>query len=125
MSKLFAIYDSKANYYSPPISFKSRGEAIRSFSDTANSATKDNQIARHPSDFHLFEIADYDEETAHIELLESKINLGCAIEYIRDSFLSDYKATQSEIASKKKEEFSQQFTAAQHQSAFGDKQDDK
>ncbi len=57
----FAIYDSKSGVYSPPFFQITKGLAIRAFSDTA--ADQNNMIAKHPVDFTLFYLGDYDDNT--------------------------------------------------------------
>ena len=58
---------------------RSKGEAIRAFSNTVNSP--ESQFSKHPGDYTLFEIGEYDEETGTLIPHQSKISLGCAIEH--------------------------------------------
>ena len=50
---LFAVsvYDSAVGAYSPPIFAKSKGEAIRSFSDACNDSS--TAMSKHPQDYIL------------------------------------------------------------------------
>lgn len=59
---LYAVFDSAVGTFAPPMALRSRGEAIRSFTD----ACKDPQsvLARHPSQFRLFYLGEYDDSTA-------------------------------------------------------------
>lgn len=61
---IYALYDSKAMVYNRPFFFKNDAEAIRSFSDLCN----DHEClpGRHPGDFALLQIGEYDEQTAEI-----------------------------------------------------------
>lgn len=77
--RLFSIYDSKAECYLPPFHFKSRGEAIRSFSDTANDPK--SQLCRHPEDFTLFALGEYDDSDATFTTLKTPEPLGKALEF--------------------------------------------
>lgn len=79
MDKVFCVYDSKAETYLTPFVMRSRGEAIRGFSDVTNDPN--TQFAKHPGDFTLFEIGEWDSDSAKIAMYEAKQNLGVAIEF--------------------------------------------
>ncbi len=77
---VFAVYDSKAGYYSRPFMFQSRGEAIRAFTESANDAS--HQFCKYAADFTLFQVGTYDDQTGlHECVQEVMANLGKAIEY--------------------------------------------
>lgn len=76
--RLYSVYDSKTESYSSPLTCKSHGEALRQFADVAND--NNSNISRHPGDFSLFYIGDYDELRGTVCPLEANVNLGCAIE---------------------------------------------
>lgn len=78
-TKIFTVYDSKTQAYLPPFFTRSTGEALRMFETAANN--QDHQFCQYSSDYTLFEIGSYDDLTAQITMLESKISLGTAIEY--------------------------------------------
>lgn len=82
-TKIFTVYDSKAEAYMSPFYMQSTGAAIRAFSDTA--ADPSSQIAKHPSDYTLFEIGEFDDATAEISLLTAKKSLGVAVEFINQT----------------------------------------
>lgn len=48
---LISVRDLKAEFFSPPMLVRTKGEAVRTFSDAVNS--KDHQFAWHPEDFCL------------------------------------------------------------------------
>lgn len=77
--KTYVVYDSAAEAYGVPFFIRSKGEAVRGFAQ----AVKDpqTQINKHPADYTLFEIGEYDEISGEIKPYNAKINLGCAIEY--------------------------------------------
>lgn len=77
--KMFTVYDSKAVAFRLPMFFNSVGQAVRGFGDIARD--KENEIGRHPGDFTLMQIGDFDTETGAVTMLESKINLGSALEH--------------------------------------------
>lgn len=79
--KIFTVYDSKVEAYAQPFLMQSKGAALRAFSDTAND--KSTQYNKHPGDFTLFEIGEYDDSNAKLKNYEVKVNLGQANEFIK------------------------------------------
>jgi len=67
---MFSIRDSAADAYGRPFFMTSVGIAIRSFTDEINRVAEDNQIYKHPEDFDLFELGEFDDETGRIVLLD-------------------------------------------------------
>lgn len=55
-----SVYDSKVNAFSPPFCVKSRGEAIRSFTDAVRDTTLN--FHRHPADYRLFILGTWDDQ---------------------------------------------------------------
>lgn len=83
LHKIFSVYDSKTGAYCAPFFMKARGEALRSFSDTAMG--KDTLISSHPEDFTLFELGEYDDSCAKFTLYDTPVSLGVAIELLPKS----------------------------------------
>jgi hypothetical protein len=81
--KLFTVYDSKAEAYNQPFYMPSTGAALRAFEDSINDPQ--NSISQHPGDYTLFELGTFDPSNASIQLLDTRKNLGVAIEFVRDS----------------------------------------
>lgn len=79
--KMFTVYDSKSKLYMQPMFFQTTGMAARSFEDTVN--TKDHVFNNHPEDFTLFEIGVYDDNSAAVQMLDTPISLGVAVELIK------------------------------------------
>lgn len=75
---MFVIYDQAAEYFCPPFTSRSKGEAIRDFADTASQPG--NQINKSPADFTLFEIGTYNNSDASFKVFESKVSHGTALE---------------------------------------------
>lgn len=71
--KMFAIFDTKAGCYSTPFFMQNKGLAIRAMQDMA----MDNRtvINKHPADFVLFLLGEFDDNTGVIEKLTIE-NLG-------------------------------------------------
>lgn len=82
--KVFSIYDSAAAFYLTPVFFKTKGEAIRWFTDLAEDPREGNKVAKHAADFHLFYVADFDDSTSAFTPLKVAESLGCALEFARN-----------------------------------------
>lgn len=59
--QVFSIYDSASGLYAQPSIMASKGVAIRSFTDQVNDPN--SIISKHPDDYSLYYLADYDDET--------------------------------------------------------------
>lgn len=77
--KVFAILDTKSNAFNTPFFMRSTGEAVRAFADLANDPS--SMLYKHPDDFRLFHIADFDQELAHFEAPAKPTPLGSAAEF--------------------------------------------
>lgn len=77
---IFSIYDSKAEAYMQPFFMKTKGEAVRAFSDLVRDPQ--SMVSKHPEDYVLFEIGSFDDQKAEICVLDSPRSLGVAIEYV-------------------------------------------
>lgn len=79
MQKIFTVYDSKLEAYMQPFFMSSKGQAIRAFTDTVNDPS--TQFNKHPEDFTLFEIGEYDDQSGKVQNLPTANALGLALEY--------------------------------------------
>lgn len=62
-----AVYDSAAQVYSnPPLFVPSVAVATRSFTDEVRRVDPQNQLNKHPEDFVLFHLGEYDDETGEL-----------------------------------------------------------
>lgn len=59
--KCCAIHDAKAEAWMTPMFFQAAGQAVRSFADAVNDGK--SEFSRHPEDFSLFEIGEFDLRT--------------------------------------------------------------
>ncbi len=66
-----AVRDRAADAFARPMFVPSVGIAIRSFSDEVNRKADDNQMYHHADDFDLFELGEYDDETAKFIILDT------------------------------------------------------
>lgn len=78
--KMFAVYDSKVGAYMAPFFMQSSGQALRAFIDTAQD--KETQIGKHPEDFTLFELGEYDDSCASLHQLDVPTSLGVALQLL-------------------------------------------
>ena len=64
-----AVKDRAVNAFNRPIYVPTVGVAIRSFTDEVN--RKDSELQNHPEDYDLYEIGQWDDETAIYTPLEA------------------------------------------------------
>ncbi|QXP08637.1 MAG: nonstructural protein [Arizlama microvirus] len=80
--RMFSIYDIKAESFMTPFFFPANGQAVRAFSDLAND--KNTLVGRHPSDYKLCYIGDFDDDSAEF-LPSGVISLGFATDFVERS----------------------------------------
>lgn len=75
---MIAVHDKKTGLYDPPFIVRHIGEAIREW----DIVTKDNntKFGKHPSDYELFQIANYNEETGEITHLKPFLHLSSGVQ---------------------------------------------
>lgn len=78
--KMFTVYDSKADSFIQPFFSQSTGTAIREFSAACNK--QDHQFSKYAGDYTLFELGEFNQDTAKFQLAQSPLNLGLAITFI-------------------------------------------
>lgn len=78
---MFAVYDSKAKCFYAPFTSQNAATAIRNFSQAVNAQGGDTQIAKHPEDFTLFKIGEFDDELGTLQRLDQLENLGLAANF--------------------------------------------
>lgn len=76
--RLYTVYDEKAEAFLPPFFVPAHGIALRAFKDCINS--KDHQFGKHPADYTLFYLGDWDDVTCHFRLIDRK-SLGNGVEF--------------------------------------------
>lgn len=81
--QMFSIYDSKAEVFKQPFMLRTKGEAIRGFTDLAND--EKTEIGKHPEDFTLFHLGSYDMVSGKFANLVTPLSLGVAIEFRREN----------------------------------------
>lgn len=79
--KVYTIADKKAECYSQPFYALTDQAAVRTFRDAVN--TDDSPYNRHPEDYSLFSIADFDDRTGVISSHTVR-HLGDALNLVRE-----------------------------------------
>lgn len=68
--ELFAVLDAKAGFFGQLFWEQRREMAIRQFSDAVNDGSNPNNMwYRHPEDFTLYALGEYDNETGRVSSL--------------------------------------------------------
>lgn len=80
--RVFTVYDSKAEAYLAPFYANTAGLALRFFKATLEDPGHD--FRKYPGDYTLFEIAVFDDQSGDFETHHAKINLGTALEHLRE-----------------------------------------
>lgn len=62
----FCTHDRAADAYSPPFVAPHNGVAIRGFTDAINDSRKESDISRHPDDFDLYLVGEFNSHTGEI-----------------------------------------------------------
>lgn len=79
--KVFTVYDVAVGNYLQPFFMRSKGEAIRAFTELVNDKT--HAFSKHASDYVLFEIGSFDLITGLITSHSSPLSLGVATEFLK------------------------------------------
>lgn len=77
---VFAIYDSKSEAFMQPFFMQTKGAALRAFSDTVQDPS--TSFNKHPADFTLFQIGEYDDSSGKLSSTKTPLSLGTALEYL-------------------------------------------
>ncbi|AXH76064.1 MAG: nonstructural protein [Microviridae sp.] len=65
--KMVVVRDRAADVYNQPAFVPSLGIAIRSFADEVNRVDVNNQLNKHPEDFDLFYLGEYDDNSGEFD----------------------------------------------------------
>lgn len=66
--KILTVRDRAIDAYGQPFYATSVGGAVRSFSDEINNAREGNQLNKHPEDFDLFLLGEFDDNTGEFDI---------------------------------------------------------
>lgn len=76
--KAYTVRDSKTEIYNAPFFQKTHGEAERAFSGLANDPQ--TMVGRYPTDYDLYYLGDYDDQTGKIMALDAPQHVVKAVE---------------------------------------------
>lgn len=71
---LFSIFDEKAGAFAHPLTFRSKGEAIRAFTDAVNAP--DSPFFKHPNDFYMYKLGEYDDNSGVVQPMKEPVITG-------------------------------------------------
>lgn len=75
--KVLAVRDRAIDAFGQPFFSVSVGGAIRGFSDEVNRAGENNQLNKHPEDFDLYLLGEFDDATGKFETQDpSQVAIG-------------------------------------------------
>lgn len=86
--KVYSIHDQAAEAFVQPFFMHNDGLAIRAFQDNAN-AKDENNISKHPEQFALYQIGEFDDKQGTIEPLQEPKLLATALELKTDTVYSE------------------------------------
>lgn len=67
MKPVYAIKDTAIQAFGNLITMRAPGEMMRGFQDEVNSRDGQSAIAKHPEDYELYKVADYDDLTGTLQ----------------------------------------------------------
>lgn len=79
LSQMFVIYDLKSSVHTSPFAWRTKGEAIRNFTDSAKDPN--SMISKHPADFQLKHVGTFNIETG-VMIPSEPVVLGTADQYL-------------------------------------------
>lgn len=82
--EVYTVLDRGVKAYLPPFFCRSRGEALRSFTDAVNN--REHQFFKHATDYSLWLIGRYDDDSARLEACEPE-RVVTALEVLVDDVL--------------------------------------
>jgi len=75
--KVMSIRDRVSETYSQPMFFATVGAAIRAFSDEVKRSDNNNNLNKHPEDFDLFQVGEFDDNSGEFEPMRpQQVTLG-------------------------------------------------
>lgn len=83
ITEYYSVYDMKAQVWLKPTPAQTRGMMLRTFADIAND--KEHPIGQHPEDYCLYLIAEFNDITGKLTVLEKEVSLGTAISFVKTS----------------------------------------
>lgn len=79
--KILSVHDAKVNAFAQPFFMRTQAEAMRGWIEVVNDPS--TQFNKHPEDFNLFLLGDFDEDTGVITPLNAPNAVASAISVIK------------------------------------------
>lgn len=79
IQQMFAVFDDKSKAFEPPFCMSTIGLATRAFSDSVNNP--ESPWHRHPEDYTLFHLGEFDTSSAAVNLFETPTSIGLAQQF--------------------------------------------
>lgn len=70
-----SVKDRASELFGRPFFVPSIGHAIRGFTDEINRSAEDNQMFKHPDDFDLYHIGEFEEDTGRLVPVANPIKI--------------------------------------------------
>lgn len=77
-TEIFAVHDSAADAFAQPMFFKNTATSLRAFAAACRDENTD--LHQHPSDYTLFKIGEFDEDSGKLTALEP-VSVAKALDY--------------------------------------------
>lgn len=81
--KIYAVLDMKMKMFMTPWFAMNAAVAARMFSDSING--EKNMVSRHPEDFALYELGEFEESTGFLLASDKPVSLGLASQFMEVS----------------------------------------
>ena len=85
---MYSIFDKAAQAYVTPFFMHNKALAIRAFADNVNSS-EENNVSKHPEQFSLFCLGEYDDTTGKIEPRDEPELIASGLELVQPSEEND------------------------------------
>lgn len=82
VQRVYAVYDMKMKLFLAPFVTRNSAVATRMFADSVNG--ENNVVAKHPEDFALYQIGEFDEESGLL-VSTQPVNLGLASQFVNET----------------------------------------
>lgn len=79
--KIVSVYDTAVSVFSVPVFVASVGAAVRSFGDQVKKDDENNPLNRHPEDFQLFLVGEFDDSDGSFDGMIRPERIASAVDY--------------------------------------------
>lgn len=85
MLSLFAVFDAAVGTYSPPMAYRSLGQAVRQFQQEARNP--DSAVGRSLKDYSLFRVGAYDDNSGLVIPEQAPVSVMAALEAAKSDLM--------------------------------------